>query len=197
MEIADGTFSGELRSARLMLRRLTAEDAPTLSAYRSLPEVARYQSWESFTHDDAAMLVRSQALAQPNIPGTWFQFAIVQAASGELIGDCGLHCRRDMRHTMELGITLAPAYHRRGYGAEAINALLHLAFDRYEKHRVFAVTDPRNEAAAQLFRKSGFRQEAHLVRHVWFKGGWGSEYIFALLRDEWTHSSARKLNYAE
>jgi RimJ/RimL family protein N-acetyltransferase len=197
MEITSGTFSEELRSGRVVLRRLTAKDAPILSAYRSLPEVARYQSWETFTPEDATVLVRCQVLTEPNIPGTWFQFAITHATSGVMIGDCGLHCRRDLPHTMEIGITLAPLHQRRGYGSEAIRALLHLAFERYEKHRVFAVTDARNEAAAQMFLKSGFRQEAHLVEHVWFKGGWGSEYIFAILRDEWLRHPARHLAYAE
>jgi len=36
-----------------------------------------------------------------------------------------------------------------------------------------------------LFRRLGFRREAHFVEHVWFKGGWGSEFVFALLRREW------------
>jgi hypothetical protein len=31
----------------------------------------------------------------------------------------------------------------------------------------------------------GFREEAHLVENVWFKGSWGSEYVFAMLKQEW------------
>jgi hypothetical protein len=31
-----------------------------MSAYRSLPEVARFQSWESFTPDDAATLIATK-----------------------------------------------------------------------------------------------------------------------------------------
>jgi RimJ/RimL family protein N-acetyltransferase len=36
-----------------------------------------------------------------------------------------------------------------------------------------------------VFHRLGFRQEAHCVEHVWFKGAWGSEYLFALLYREW------------
>ena len=72
-------FPDHLASRRLRLRRLHPEDAEPLRAYRSLPEVARYQYWDSFGLDDAVRLIESQSTAQPNIPGTWFQLAIVSA----------------------------------------------------------------------------------------------------------------------
>jgi RimJ/RimL family protein N-acetyltransferase len=50
---------------------------------------------------------------------------------------------------------------------------------------VAAVTDAENRPAAALFRRLEFRQEAHFLEHVWFKGAWGSEFVFALLRREW------------
>ena len=48
----------ELRSARLLLRRLRPSDAEAICRYRALPEVARYQSWEAFTRADAERLVQ-------------------------------------------------------------------------------------------------------------------------------------------
>jgi RimJ/RimL family protein N-acetyltransferase len=182
--MADAAFT-ELRSPRLILRRLRRDDLAALCAYRSLPEVAHYQDWESFGPDEAARLIDGQSGLEPSVPGTWFQLAIVVAATGVLVGDCGLHCRQDEPRQMEIGITLAPAHQGRGYAAEAIECLLGFAFGSLGKHRVAAVTDAENRAAAALFRRSGFRLEAHFVEHVWFKGHWGSEFVFALLRREW------------
>jgi RimJ/RimL family protein N-acetyltransferase len=182
--MADNAFT-ELCSPRLILRRLRRDDLAALCAYRSLPEVARYQSWESFGPDEAARLIDGQAGLEPNVPGTWFQLAIVVAATGLLVGDCGLHCRQDEPRQMDLGITLAPAHQGRGYASEAIECLLDFVFGRLGKHRVAAVTDADNHPAAALFRRLGFRQEAHFIEHVWFKGAWGSEFVFALLRREW------------
>ncbi len=182
--MADNSFT-ELRSRRLLLRRLRPDDLAALCAYRSLAEVARYQDWESFGPDEAARLIEDQAGLEPDVPARWFQLAIVGAASGLLVGDCGLHCRGDDPRQMEIGITLDPAHQGRGYATEAIECLLGYVFGSLGKHRVAAVTDAENGPAASLFRRVGFRQEAHFIEHVWFKGAWGSELVFALLRREW------------
>lgn len=178
-------FPGPLSSARLLLRRLQRDDAAALCAYRSLPEVARYQSWESFGLEDAARLIDGQCDSEPGIPGTWFQLAIVERATESMVGDCGLHCRQDDPRQVEVGITLAPSYQGRGYASEAVGCLVDFVFGTLGKHRVLAITDAENHAAASLFRRFGFRQEAHFIEHRWYKGYWDSEFVFGLLRREW------------
>lgn len=180
-----------LNSSRLNLRQLRLEDATPIAVYRSLPEVSRFQSWESFGPADAARLVNDQSGAVPDIPGTWLQLALVLSESAAVIGDCGIHFRGDDHRQVELGITLAPAYQGRGLAAEALTAVLDYVFGKLGKHRVSAVTDADNHAAASLFRRLGFRQEAHYVEHVWYKWAWGSEYLFALLCREWQSRQAR------
>src|SRR3954466_14101990 len=81
----------ELLSRRLLLRRLRPDDAAAICAYRSLPHVARYQSWESYTPDDAARLIAEQERTEPDTPGTWVQLALTTSGTGEVIGDCGIH----------------------------------------------------------------------------------------------------------
>lgn len=178
-------FPSFLSTPRLLLRRLKPDDWAALCSYRSLPEVARYQGWESFGPEDARRLIESQDKAEPGIPGTWFQVAVVERATNVLIGDCGLHCLQDEPHQMELGVTLAPSHQGLGYAAEALECLLEYGFATLGMHRVFAITGDQNHAAASLFRRLGFRQEAHHIEHRWYKGYWESEFVFALLRREW------------
>ena len=175
----------DLCTARLRLRRLRPDDAPAIYAYRALPEVARYQSWDSYSLDDAGRFVSEQAALIPDTPGTWFQLGIVSVTSGQLIGDCGLHFRQDEPRQVELGITLGPAHQRCGFAFEALESVLQYVFGSLGKHRVIAVTDTENRAAANLFARLGFRREGHFIEHIWFKGAWGSEFLFALLRREW------------
>lgn len=176
----------ELRSPRLCLRRLDQGDAAAVCAYRALPEVARFQSWEpSYCLADAAEMIARQERTRLGVPDSWLQLGVTLAESGELIGDCGIHFPAANDRQVELGITLSPRHQRRGLAAEAIECVLGYAFDSLGKHRVWATTDAENQAAARLFGRLGFRQEAHFIEHVWYKGGWGSEFVFAMLRREW------------
>src|SRR5688572_15081972 len=112
----------ELRTERLLLRRLVPSDVPAIARYRGLPEVARYQSWDAFTVADAERLVADQAGVSPNSPGTWLQLAIVAIVADGVVGDCGLHFLDDRQ--VELGVTLDPAHQGKGYAAEALGAVL-------------------------------------------------------------------------
>lgn len=175
----------ELKTLRLMLRPLQASDVDAIVAYRSLAEVARFQSWESFGPTDGASLIAEQTGVVPNTPGTWLQLAIVCADSGAVIGDCGIHFQRDDSRLVELGITISPAHQKCGFAGEALRSVLEYVFGQLGKHRVTALIDAGNHAAANLFRQLGFRLEAHHIENAWFKGAWGSECVFALLRREW------------
>jgi len=185
----------ELRSTRLWLRRLRPEDAVAIAGYRAMPEVARFQSWETYGPDDAAQLIAEQTGVIPDTPGTWLQLAIVVTGPGVVVGDCGIHFRREEPRQVELGITLSPAYQGQGLAAEALAGVLGYVFDVLHKHRASAVTDAENRSAAALFRRLGFRREAHFVEHTWFKGGWGSEYLFAILAREWQERQEKATHY--
>jgi RimJ/RimL family protein N-acetyltransferase len=175
----------QLHTKRLHLRHLRLGDAIAISAYRGLPEVAKYQSWTTFGLEDATQLIADQLSV--NSPGvdSWVQLMIVLTESGQPIGDCGIHFSSNAARQVELGITLHPSYQNRGFACEALEGVLSYVFDGLKMQRVSATTDAENKAAQKLFRRLGFRQEAHFVEHVWFKGGWGSEYVFAMLQREW------------
>jgi RimJ/RimL family protein N-acetyltransferase len=174
-----------LRSPRLVLRPLSESDLDAICAYRSLPEVARYQEWEGFDRAAGQRLLAEQRGRVPDSAGTWFQMAIVVVDRETVAGDCGLHTRGDDPRQVEVGITLAPGCQRHGYATEALECLLDYVFLGRAKHRATAVVDAANAPAAALFERLGFRQEAHFVQNVWFKGRWGDELGFGLLRQEW------------
>lgn len=112
--------------------------------------------------------------------------AIELRETGAVIGDCGLHAIRDQPLQMEIGFTLALECQGHGYATEAVGRLVDYVFSALQKHRVVAITDARNVAAVRVLERLGMRREGHFLEHVWFKGSWGDEYLYALLRKEWS-----------
>jgi RimJ/RimL family protein N-acetyltransferase len=173
-------------TVRLRARSFTAADVEAFVAYRADPDVARYQSWSDFTFEHGEAFVASQQGARPGIPGEWFQFALEHRSDGTLVGDLALKVDADEHREAEVGFTLAPAQHGMGHATEALAGLLDHAFTSYGLHRIIAITDALNVPAAALLTRIGMRREAHFVDNVFFKGTWGSEYLFAILEREWS-----------
>jgi RimJ/RimL family protein N-acetyltransferase len=173
-----------LRSERLLLRRLEPADAGALAAYRSEPEVAVYQSWDApFPLAEAHALVREFAAADPAAVG-WFQWAIERLGEPGIVGDIGVNRLEDGRQAA-IGYTVAPAFQRRGYAAEAVARMLDHLLVEQGLHRVSAECDTRNVASLRLLERLGFRREGHLRSSTWSKGAWSDDYLYAVLADEW------------
>lgn len=174
-----------LETDRLVLRRFQESDLEAFLAYRNDPEVARYQSWTSYSREEGEAFLARQKDLEPGTPGEWTQIALERREAPGLIGDCALRVLGEDPRQAEIGFTLARAWQGHGYGAEAVAALLAHLFETRGLHRVFAVTDAENTAAAALLERTGMRREGHLLENIWFKGAWGSEFLYAILEREW------------
>jgi aminoglycoside 6'-N-acetyltransferase len=171
---------------RLVIRRFQAQDASTLSTYRSDPTVARYQSWDSpFTLAQAQAFIDSFGATNPDTPGEWFQFALVEAATGTHIGDVAAGVDADDPRLVTIGVTLATSAQGNGYASEAVAWLLDYLFLERKKHRVTADCDVRNDHVVALLERLQMRREAHHLKSAWWKDEWVDEYVYALLTHEW------------
>jgi RimJ/RimL family protein N-acetyltransferase len=171
-----------LSTRRLRLRRFRSDDVAAFAAYRSDPEIARYQSWSApVSGQTARALVAEFAAGDPRRPG-WFQYAIEHDDS--LIGDVGVNLHVN-RMQAEIGYTIAAAYQRRGYATEAVHGVLEHLFSERGLHRVSAECDGRNLPSARLLERVGFRPEGCRRAHTWIKGEWTDDLLFGLLANEW------------
>jgi ribosomal-protein-alanine N-acetyltransferase len=181
-----------IHTERLLLRPFLPVDAVGFAAYRSDPEVARYQSWTTpYPVAKAERFVGQMAsrLLLPPRAGEWNQIAIqigtTHPDASSLIGDCVFRLHSDDIRQASIGISLATAYQRRGFATEALRALLGALFDGMNLHRVTAVCDTENSPSQRALERAGMRREAHYRQNVFFKGSWGSEYAYAMLQAEW------------
>lgn len=191
--MADTKFT-ELTGERVTLRRFKPADVKPFVAYRSDPDVARYQSWDApYPLAHGELLIRAMQRQHPDTPGQWFQFAVTLRSTGELIGDCGAKSdAADPRQT-EIGYTIAKQQHGHGYGADTVRTLLGYLFEGRGKHRVTASCDPRNTGSINLLERIGMRREGHMRESIWFNGEWADDLLFAMLDQEWRSAFSRSV----
>lgn len=175
----------KIETARLVLRRPGDGDLRHFLAYLNDPLVARYQSWESYTEAAAREVIERQRDVEPGTPGQWFTFAAELKETGEMVGHVALSVKADDERQAEMGFTFARAHQGRGLAREAAEGVLGYSFGVLGLHRVVAVADCENERSVALLERLGMRREGHFVENIWFKGAWGSEYLYAMLQAEW------------
>jgi RimJ/RimL family protein N-acetyltransferase len=180
-----------LETNRMILRPLEDRDVTAFSAYRSDPEIARYQGWGApYTEEQAEEFIDQQKLVTPGEIGQWLQLGMELKDGGTLIGDVAFVIIKDSHHQAEIGMTLSHPYQGKGYGTEAVRELVRYLFIDLNAHRVIANCDPENTSAHHLLERVGFRREGCFIDSLWYKGGWASELWFAMLEREWRRLSS-------
>ncbi|WP_200954461.1 MULTISPECIES: GNAT family N-acetyltransferase [unclassified Nocardioides] len=179
-----------LRTERLVLRTVVADDREAIGSYCADPEVTRYLPFPAL--DDEGLTKRMDRLVAATAPSAVGEFlALAVELDGVLIGDLMLrfgasHGPGDAPSIGELGWVFAPEHARRGFATEAARALIDLAFGHYPLHRVMAQLDPRNTASAALCERLGMLHEAHTREDFADRDGtWGDTAVYGLLRREW------------
>jgi ribosomal-protein-alanine N-acetyltransferase len=171
--------TSHLETQRLTLRRFTASDGPAIYRYMGDPMVTRWLPRGRLDKAGAQTFAERNARRRPRA------IAVVERASGELVGDMDFHPWLG-RGTREIGWIIDRPHQRRGYATEAARALLAHAFETLRCHRVVATCQPENVASWRVMDKLGMRREAHFRQHLPRETGeWWDEYFYALLADEY------------
>ena len=147
-----------LETGRLVLRRLSMEDAPFLLELLNEPSFLRHIGDKGVrTEADARRYVETGPLASYER----FGFGLLRVElreTGQPIGMCGL-LKRDALPDADLGFAFLPRYWSKGYALESASAVLAHARGSLGLARVLAITSPDNEASIRLLEKLGFRFE--------------------------------------
>ncbi len=116
------------------------------------------------------------------------RWGMVTRDSGTFIGTIGLNHLSLYSKKAEIGFELDPAHWRRGYVAEAIEAVLAYAYETLGLYRMGAVTFLENTASIQLLTRIGFEEEG-ILRGYLFQGGTSHDgRIFSLLKPDYQAS---------
>jgi [ribosomal protein S5]-alanine N-acetyltransferase len=179
-----------IETARLHIRPLVLDDLVEFHRYRSNPEVTRYQGFDVMTLIEAETFIRDNSAKSFGKAGEWVQYAIEFKATEKLIGDCAIRLDQHDSRIAEVGITISHLEQKKGFAKEALTGIMAFLFDQQNIHRIVETVDAENQGSIALLKSTGFRQEGHFIENIFFKGKWGSEFQFALLKREWEDHKA-------
>ncbi len=139
-----------LETERLILRRLTVDDAEALYHVYHEPDVLQY-----FTHGPPESIAAERAGIQRHLLyyeqhgyGLW---ATVLRESGELIGRCGLLAHEvDSAQETEVAYLLSPRFWGCGLASEAARAIRDFAFDTLGHTQLVSLIHPGNLASKRV-----------------------------------------------
>lgn len=166
----------DLETPRLLMRKITVDDAPAMYELNSDPLVMRYTGEGAFK--DMAAAEAFFAAYDPYSQFHCGRMTLVLKATGEVIGWCGLKYHPDKDET-DLGYRLMRRHWGKGYATESSWAALADGFPRLDLTTVVANVHPDNPASRRVVEKLGF---VHFEDREWGGDPW---QIFRLDRATW------------
>ncbi len=140
---------------RLFLRELGEADLPGLLRILQDKDATRFYD-RAFTEEEIGQWLEIQLQNYRKLGfGIW---AVVQKASGEMIGHAGISVRHHDGEVMyEIGYMLEKAFWGKGYATEAAIACRKVAFDVFGLEKVCSIIRFDNMASRAVARKNNMK----------------------------------------
>jgi ribosomal-protein-alanine N-acetyltransferase len=152
-----------IETARLCLRRMSAEDTDDLLLIFSDPRVMA--SFDDQLFDGSMMERWVRRNLEHQAQYGYGLFSVFLRDDGPLIGDCGLeHMEVEGRPEVELGYDFRSDHWGRGFATEAALAVRDFAFDSLGIARLVSLIRPSNVASCRVAEKIGMIKEYEIER---------------------------------
>lgn len=173
-----------LQGDKVRLRALEREDLPQICAFNNDVEVELAGGGDPPYPQSLARLQADFDAAAAKGGRDTTSFVI--EADDHVIGHCALFHLDAVGQVAELGITIGDKeYWGKGYGRDAITALLGYGFRLLNLRRIWLKVYAGNARAIRAYRACGFVQEGRFRQHVWSNGRYDDVILMGVLREEW------------
>ncbi len=169
-----------LTTNRLVLRQITAEDAPELFIQRTDERVMKYveRPRPKDINDTITFINTITDLRDKNEIITW---GITLKENPKLIGTVVYLNFKKEHYRAEFGYALHPDYWRKGIMDEVAKAVIDYGFNVMKLHSIEANINPENIASQKLLEKHGFVREAYFKENFFWQGKFLDSAIYSLL----------------
>lgn len=161
----------------IVLRKYLESDIPALHALMSDSETLRYLDWpaDTYTYQDAHDAIYNYFWASP---GKW---AIALATGGDTIGSIDLSLER-LHDRAGFGYVLSREHWGKGYMAQALAALIRLAFEQLEVNKIESMCYVGNEKSGRVMEKCGMIHEGTKREHRLIRGQYMDAIMYGITR---------------
>jgi 8-oxo-dGTP diphosphatase len=153
--VLDAPAGPVLRSPRLVLRPLVAEDAADFHRLINDWDICRKLPEAPFPYPAALATAWIEAAAADRQAGRAQQFGLFDAASETLIGAAGLVLTKDNK-SADLGYWIGRAFWGQGFGLEAARRLVEYTFAALPVREITATSASDNDASIAILVRAGF-----------------------------------------
>lgn len=173
----------EIQTNRLLLRRMTEQDAEEILKLRSNENVMRYIDRKRTENiEDAKQWLQIVENALYNNSGITWGITLKENPS-LLIGSIGYWRIIKEHYRAEVGYMLSPSFWRQGIMKEALLTIIDFGFRELNLHSIEAHINTLNVASANILSATGFVQEAYFKENFFWEGTFRDTIVFSLLKD--------------
>ena len=164
------------------------EHAALCWQWRHEPRARQFNPFESFSIEELAQRFAAAGSDLSNQSFRAYRW-LVEVNEHGFIGTVSIRANWRMLHG-EIGYQIGEPWSRRGFGGAAVATLIDTAFADSKLIRLFATISIGNEASRRLVQRLGFMHEGTLRRHHLIEGRFVDQWIYGLLREEWSARQA-------
>jgi ribosomal-protein-alanine N-acetyltransferase len=172
-----------LETSRLILKKISLEDAEDMFEYASDPEVAKYVTWEyhKSMEDSLNLIKRMLSISEKGDVAFW---GLYLKENGKLIGTFELNI--DRKNMMgEIAFVLSKKYWNKGLMTEAVRKVIEFGFEKLNLNRIQARCMAENISSERVMQKAGMKLEGILREALFVKGRFWDMKMYSILKREY------------
>lgn len=173
----------ELITERLILNKITDNDAEDIVEYANNPEVyaTTFGIANPYTINDAKEFIEITKNAFEEKSG--YFFAVRLKENNKLIG--AIDIRPGAFEKAEIGYAINQKYWGQGYATESLKAVLSFAFNELKLNKISAFHFTNNPASGKVMQKCGMQKEGILKQHIKKEDRFIDCVLYAILKEDY------------
>lgn len=175
----------QIKTERLLLRKILPEDAEMVYVWMSDPEVCKYECWRPHPSVDYSRGYIIEVFDYYKSDRT-YQWGI--ETNGKLIGSVSVVNINEYDQKAVLGYCLAREFWSNGYATESVKAVLAYMFLEVGLNRVEASHSVNNVASGRVLEKAGLCLEGLAKDYYFCNSGFQDSRLFGITKAQFLAS---------